>query len=171
MTASTHSRGRRSLNGAGDSPQLRVRLSDELLRALHRRAAFEGVTVSELARRVLADAAYRSPVSHLPSQIQRGGLTGPLGLRLQQRRRDVLDAAASHGITNVRVFGSVARGEDGPDSDVDLLADLPQGMGLIGLGRARADLERVLDARVDLIPASDLKPDVVPSVTAELVPL
>ncbi|MDT4894210.1 MAG: uncharacterized protein QOE97_3245 [Pseudonocardiales bacterium] len=71
----------------------------------------------------------------------------------------------------MRVFGSVARGEDRPDSDVDLLVDLPQDMGLIGLGRARADLERILDARVDLIPASDLKSDIVPSVTAELVAL
>lgn len=124
------------------------------------------MTVSELARRVLADAAYGSPESRVA-----GSLTGPLGIRLHERRREVLDAAASHRITNVRVFGSVARGEDRPDSDVDLLVDLPQDMGLIGLGRARADLERILDARVDLIPASDLKSDIVPSVTAELVAL
>jgi uncharacterized protein len=169
VATSVRSRGRQSLNGAGDSPQLRLRLSDQLLGALHRRAAQEGVTVSELARRVLADAAYRLPESHI--QLHRQELTGPLGIRLQERRREVLNAAATHRITNVRVFGSVARGEDGPESDIDLLVDLPEGMGLIGLGRARADLERILDARVDLIPESDLKPDVAPSVTAELVPL
>lgn len=50
-------RGRRSLNGVGDSPQLRVRLSDELRAALSRRAAHQGVTVSELARQILTAAA------------------------------------------------------------------------------------------------------------------
>jgi len=98
-------------------------------------------------------------------------LAGPLGSRLRQRRREVVEAAAGHGITNLRVFGSVARGEDRPDSDVDLLVDLPEGIGLIELARARADLERILGARVDLIPAADLKPDVAPRVNADLVAL
>lgn len=172
MNVSTSSprRGRRSLNGVGDSPQLRLRLPAELLEALSRRAAQEGLTVSELSRRVLTDAVYQPPgrVSVEPS---RKPLTGPLGRRLRGRRRSVLDAAAVHGLTNVRVFGSVARGEDRPDSDVDLLVDIPPGMGLIGLGRARADLERILEARVDLIPSSDLKDDVAVSAGAELVSL
>jgi hypothetical protein len=43
----------------------------------------------------------------------------------------------------------VARGEDRADSDVDLLADLPPGMGLLGLGRVQAELEAILGARVD----------------------
>ena len=47
-------------------------------------------------------------------------------------------------MTNLRVFGSVARGEDRPDSDVDLLVDLPPHMGLLGLGRVQADLEAIL---------------------------
>jgi hypothetical protein len=60
-------------------------------------------------------------------------------------------------VTNLRVFGSVARGEDRPDSDVDLLADLPPGMGLLGLGRVQADLEDILGTHVDLV-AGTLKP-------------
>lgn len=100
-----------------------------------------------------------------------GQLTGPLGLRLTAHRREVLDVAAAHRLTNVRVFGSVARGEDRPDSDVDLLVDIPEGMGFIGLGRARADLERVLGADVDLIPAADLKEDVSLSIASDVVPL
>jgi hypothetical protein len=145
-----------------------VRLPAELLDALHRRAADEGVTVSEFARRTLADAAHRSPE---PGSVHAGQLTGPLGLRLTAHRREVLDVAAAHRLTNVRVFGSVARGEDRPDSDVDLLVDIPEGMGFIGLGRARADLERVLGADVDLIPAADLKEDVSLSIASDVVPL
>src|ERR1700760_410906 len=68
-------------------------------------------------------------------------LTGPIGRRVRRRRAALLDAAAAHGLRDLRVFGSVSRGQDRPDSDLDLLADLPDGMGLIGLGRARAALE------------------------------
>ena len=71
----------------------------------------------------------------------------------------------------MRVFGSVARGQDRPDSDVDLLADLPAGMSLFGLARLQADLESILGTRVDLIPAADLKPDARSRVECELVAL
>jgi predicted nucleotidyltransferase/DNA-binding XRE family transcriptional regulator len=108
-------------------------------------------------------------LSRQPDALSR--LTGPLGARLRQRRSDVVRSAAAHGIANLRVFGSVARGEDRPDSDVDLLVDLPEGIGIRQLGRARADLEKILRARVDLVPAADLKPDVVARVHADLVAL
>jgi predicted nucleotidyltransferase len=98
-------------------------------------------------------------------------LTGPVGRRVRRKRRQVVEAAAAHGISNLQVFGSVARGEDGPESDVDLLADLPAGLGLVGLGRVREDLERIIGAPVDLVPASDLKPDVARRVEDELIAL
>jgi predicted nucleotidyltransferase len=98
-------------------------------------------------------------------------LSGPVGRRLRRRRREVIAAAAAHGVSNLRVFGSVARGQDRPDSDVDLLADLPAGMSLFGLGRAQADLEAIIGARVDLVPAQDLKPDVRARAERDLVAL
>jgi predicted nucleotidyltransferase len=55
----------------------------------------------------------------------------------------------------LRVFGSVARGEDRPDSDVDLLADFPPGLSLFGLSRLEAELESILGTRVDLIRAAE----------------
>jgi uncharacterized protein len=79
---------------------------------------------------------------------------------VRRHRQDLISAAAAHGVQNLRVFGSVARGEDGPDSDVDLLVDLPPGLSLFGLGRAEADLQAILGTHVDLIPAADLKPGV-----------
>ena len=100
-----------------------------------------------------------------------GRLSGPVGRRVRRRRRQLVAAAAAHGVTNLRVFGSVARGQDRPDSDVDLLADLPPGMSLFGLARLQADLEAILGSRVDLVPAADLKPDVRVRAGPDLVAL
>ena len=52
------------------------------------------------------------------------------------------------------MFGSVARGEDHPGSDVDLLADFPPGLSLFGLGRLEADLEGILGSRMAIPPPS-----------------
>lgn len=98
-------------------------------------------------------------------------LSGPLGRRVRRHRRDVVAVAAKHGITNVRVFGSVSRGEDRPDSDIDLVADIPHTTGLIGLGRVIEELESILHARVDLVPAASLKPKVAARVSADAVGL
>jgi uncharacterized protein len=100
-----------------------------------------------------------------------GRLSGPVGRRVRRHRHDVVAAAAAHGVRNLRVFGSVARGQDRPDSDVDLIVDLPAGMGLFGLGRVQAELEAILGTRVDLVPAQDLKPSVRARVEHELVAL
>ncbi len=98
-------------------------------------------------------------------------LTGPVGRRVRQRRRELVAAAAAHGVANLRVFGSVARGQDRQDSDVDLLADFPPGMGLLGLGRVAEELEAIVGAPVDLVPAGDLKPDVRQRAERDLVEL
>jgi uncharacterized protein len=100
-----------------------------------------------------------------------GRLSGPIGRRVRRSRRELVAAAAAHGVTNLRVFGSVARGQDRADSDVDLLADLPPGMGLLGLGRVQAELETILGSPVDLVPAGDLKPGVRARAEADLVAL
>ena len=69
------------------------------------------------------------------------------------------------------MFGSVARGEDHADSDVDLLAGSPPGLSLFGLGRLQADLEAILGTRVNLIPAAGLKPGVPQQVESDLIAL
>jgi uncharacterized protein len=120
----------------------------------------------------LIDAAGYELVLGLRRQPRRlGRLSGPVGRRVRRHRHDLIAAAAAYGVQNLRVFGSVARGEDRPDSDVDLLADLPTGLSLFGLGRVEADLEAILGARVDLIPAGDLKPGVRARVKPDLVAL
>jgi uncharacterized protein len=108
-------------------------------------------------------------VRRQPRRLSR--LSGPVGRQVRRRRRDLVAAAAAHGVHGLHVFGSVARGQDSPDSDVDLLADLPPGMSLFGLARLQADLEAIVGRRVDLVPAADLKPDVRARVGRDLVAL
>jgi predicted nucleotidyltransferase len=95
------------------------------------------------------------------------GPTSTPGERLRSHRRRVKQIIARHGLAHVRVFGSIARGDDRPDSDIDLLVDVPPGVGLFRLGRCQAELECLLGARVDLIPAADLKPNVASAALAE----
>ena len=108
-------------------------------------------------------------IQRQPPQLSR--LSGPVGRQVRRKRRDLVAAAAAHDVTNLRVFGSVARGEDRPDSDVDLLVDLPPDMGLLGLGRVEAELGAILGTKVDLVPASDLKPAVRARAERELIAL
>jgi uncharacterized protein len=104
-----------------------------------------------------------------PGRLRR--LSGPVGRRVRRHRKDLVTAAAAHGVSNLRVFGSVARGEDHLDSDLDLLADFPPELSLFGLGRLEAELEAIIGTRVDLIPAADLKPGVRERVEADLIVL
>jgi uncharacterized protein len=116
-----------------------------------------------------ADYELVTEVRRRPHSLSR--LSGPVGRRLRRRRQDVISAAAAHGVSGLRVFGSVARGEDRADSDVDLLVDVPEHMSLFGLARLQAELETILGARVDLVPSQDLKPDVQSHADRDLVEL
>ena len=99
-------------------------------------------------------------------------LSGPVGQIVRQRRRELVAAAQAHSASRVRVFGSVARREDGANSDVDHLIDLPPGLGFFGFGRLLEELERILDGpSVDLVPATDLKPDIRAQVECDAVTL
>ncbi len=120
----------------------------------------------------LVDAAGYELVLDLRPQPKRlSRLSGPVGRRVRRRRHDIVTAAAAHGVQNLRVFGSVARGQDRPDSDVDLLVDLPSGLSLFGLTRIQAELEAIIGTQVDLVPAQDLKPGVRARVEQELIAL
>ncbi len=83
----------------------------------------------------------------------------------------MLALARKHGVTDIRVFGSVARGEDGPDSGLDLLVHPPEGAGMFALGRFREDLEQLLRVPVDVVPDDGIKPRVRANVDRDVVPL
>jgi predicted nucleotidyltransferase len=101
----------------------------------------------------------------------RGLPDSPLARRLRQRRAAILRAAEHRRAHNVRVFGSVARGDDVPSSDVDLLVDLEEGVGLLGLIGLERELTDLLGVDVDVVPADSLKPRIRQQVEREAVPL
>jgi len=90
---------------------------------------------------------------------------------LRQKRNEILLIAAKHGANEVRVFGSVVRGEDRPDSDIDLLvkrgaktsAWFPAGMIL--------ELEHLLGRRVEVVTDGGLSPYIHDYVLKEALPL
>jgi predicted nucleotidyltransferase len=69
------------------------------------------------------------------------------------------------------VFGSVARGEDGPESDVDLVVDLAPGTGLVGWAALERELALVLGTSVDVAPSDSLRPVVRDAIDTEAIPL
>ena len=75
---------------------------------------------------------------------------------IKAKRAAVLDIAVRHGARNIRVFGSVARGESGPKSDIDFLVDLDKERSLPDLGALWVDLEDLLGCRVDVVTADGL---------------
>jgi len=90
---------------------------------------------------------------------------------LSQKRQEILRLAAQHGAFNVRVFGSVARGEAGPESDVDFLVDLEPGRSLLDLGGLLADLQELLSRDVDLVTEKGLRARLRDRVLQEAVAL
>jgi uncharacterized protein len=95
----------------------------------------------------------------------------PLGRRLRRHRRAVVRICDRRGARNVRVFGSVARGEDTATSDIDLLVDLDHTVGLVSLAGLTRELRDVLGVDVDVVPASSLKPVIRRAALAEAIAL
>ena len=90
---------------------------------------------------------------------------------LREKREQILEIAAHHGATNVRVFGSAAKGTAGPESDLDLLIDvLPEHSAWFPAGLI-LDLEELLEREVDVVTEEALHWYVRDQVVAEAVPL
>jgi hypothetical protein len=83
--------------------------------------------------------------------------SGPLRALVESRRVQVMAIAARHHASRVRLFGSVARGEERADSDIDLLVDFDEGSSLFDLMRMASELEALLGRSVDVVSAGGLK--------------
>jgi uncharacterized protein len=86
-------------------------------------------------------------------------------------RADILQLARKHGAGNVALFGSAARGDDGPDSDVDLLIDVTGETTAWFPGGLAADLEELLGRRVQIVIRRSLSPLIRKSVLKDARPL
>lgn len=90
---------------------------------------------------------------------------------LMGKREEILRLCAAYGARNLRVFGSVARGEADARSDVDFLVDMEPGRSLFDLGGLQYELERLLGRPVDVVTERGLKARIRDRVLREAVPL
>lgn len=145
-----------------------ARLVEELDRARRARGESKadvarGAGLGEPAVRRLLSGGHANPTiktleavaEHLGLRLalerQPGAPTPPTLAALRARADAIERIVEAHGGCNVRVFGSVARGEARPGSDVDLLIDVEPGTGLVELGAMEDDLEHELGRRVDVV--------------------
>jgi predicted nucleotidyltransferase len=90
---------------------------------------------------------------------------------LRNRRQEILETAAKHGAHSIRVFGSVARGEAGTESDVDLLVKMDEGRSLLDRIALMQDLEDLLGCKIDVVSERALHWYIKDRVLSEAVPL
>ena len=90
---------------------------------------------------------------------------------LKEKREEILQIAKRYGTRNIRVFGSVVRGDSGPGSDVDFLVELEPGRNLFDLGGFLYEVQELLGCPVDVVTEKGLREHVRPSVLKEAVPL
>lgn len=90
---------------------------------------------------------------------------------IRQRRAEILQVAYAHGATRVKMFGSAARREARPDSDVDFLVDLEPGRSLLDLVAIKQDLEDLLGREVDVVTEAAVSPYIREQILYEAIPL
>lgn len=175
MTADAHAQQRAQLRTAGRTvDQLRQQASRVLVNAI-KEAASAGLSQREIAKAVGRSQPEVSRLLRVSRHQDRGKQVfvpaSRLGHRLAAHRDEVLQAAYARNIFNVRIFGSVASGHDTDDSDIDLLVDVDEGVGLFSLGSLEVELSDLLGTPVDVVPAESLKPRVKQRVLETAVPL
>ena len=87
--------------------------------------------------------------------------------QLTHQRRELLALALQHRAIKVRVFGSVSRGDDSPDSDIDLLVDFAPEASLLDLIGLQQDAELLLGRPVDVVTPSSVSPFLRERILAE----
>ncbi|WP_105429091.1 nucleotidyltransferase family protein [Neorhizobium sp. T6_25] len=90
---------------------------------------------------------------------------------LEKNREAIREAATRFNAANPRVFGSVARGEDGPESDIDILVDALPGTTLFDLGGLQDTLETLLQVKVDLVTSGGIRNSMRDRILSEAAPI
>ncbi len=90
---------------------------------------------------------------------------------LKEKRQEILRIAREYGARRIRIFGSVARGEDRPDSDVDFLVEMEDGRSLLDIGGMQMDLQDLLGRKVDVVTEKGMRSRIKDRVSKEAVPL
>ena len=103
--------------------------------------------------------------------LEQGQLNVDIAVQLQEKRDEILAIAAKYGAYNVRLFGSVARGEADGDSDVDLLVEMELNRSLLDLGGLLMEVQDLLGCSVDVVTEKGLRPRIRERVLREAIPL
>lgn len=90
---------------------------------------------------------------------------------IRERRSEILDRASQHGARNVRVFGSAARGDAGPASDIDLLVAMDPGRSLLDFVGLWQELEDLFGLKVDLVSEGGISPYLREQILSEAIAL
>ena len=90
---------------------------------------------------------------------------------LKKKRKEILRVASRHGASNVRIFGSVARGESDEKSDLDLLVTMEAGRSLLDHAALWLELQELLGRQVDVVSDKGLRPRMRDRVLKEAIPL
>ena len=122
-------------------------------------------------RRLLIACGHVPVISACAASHERDARIGPNERALARHRSRVMAAGRRHGARNLRVFGSIARGQEGGESDVDLLVDLEPGRTLVDLAGFRREVADILGVEVDAATEDMLKPRARKRVLAEAQPL
>jgi predicted nucleotidyltransferase len=128
-----------------------VRHAREALVRAVRDAAAAGMTQAQIAEQI-----GRSQPE--VSRLMRFHGTTPLARRLRAGRSEILRLVSDAGGEQVRVFGSVARGDDDGGSDIDLMFVMRRPLSLMELGRLEDEVSAVVGVTVDLVPETSLRP-------------
>jgi hypothetical protein len=94
-----------------------------------------------------------------------------IGEAIREQRESILRVAAKHGATQVRLIGSVARGEARPDSDIDLLVTWQEGTSILDQAALKLELESLLGRKVDIASDGWVKPSIRESVYRDAIAL
>ena len=94
-----------------------------------------------------------------------------IGKAIKSRREDILRIVAKYGVQDIRVFGSVARGQSDADSDLDVLVKLKPGYSLLDIIAIKQDLEDLLGCEVDVVTETAISPYIREAVLKEAVSL
>jgi predicted nucleotidyltransferase len=102
---------------------------------------------------------------------EKGEMMVTLDTLRREKKAEIIRLAEISGCRNVRVFGSVATGENRPDSDVDFLVDLESGRTIFDLAKFLGDLRDLLGAEIDVVESRSIHPYIRDRVLAEAVGL
>ena len=112
------------------------------------------------------------PSAGVTWSVEMSTASHPIDLRsLRERRSEILRCASEHGARNVRVFGSTARDEAAPGSDIDLLVEMETGRSLLDLVGLWQDLEELLGAHVDVLSDGGVSPHLRDRIDADAIAL